>query len=240
MAGGDVTLRAVFVDLFGTLMDPESDRMAHRAMVRSMAERFGLEGEELELTASFEAAREGYFARPEGWTAREVIIEATAGWVATHGGRVDGGDEAWLREVYLSTHLQQLRLYPDAEGFLQGLAHMPFHRGLISDIDVEFLGLVRKALNLDEFLQSYTCSEEVQATKPSPKPFLAALAKVGCRPEEAIHIGDLPHKDVAGARAVGMRTMLRRGTVDEGEADYVVDDLTQALPILQALLEEGG
>lgn len=232
-------MKAIFVDLYGTLMDPESDRAAHRAMVEALAARFHL-GDGLDcLSEELEAARDRYFRSPRGfWTGREVIEDATVEFLRGHGVEASAEDLRWWTGLYLRTHREHLRLYPDARAFLEGLRSLPLHRGLISDIDLDFLPLVRETLGLDRYLQSYTSSEEVEATKPDPKLFRAALAKAGVEGPEAIHVGDLPHKDVVGARGVGMRTILRRrpGVAPEG-ADHVVADLRQALPIVLAYME---
>jgi glycerol 3-phosphatase-2 len=59
--------------------------------------------------------------------------------------------------------------------------------------------------------------------KPEPPLFRIALARLGCRPQEAAMVGDSVTSDVAGGRAVGMRTVLYApdgGAVDA--ADVVV------------------
>jgi 4-nitrophenyl phosphatase len=44
--------------------------------------------------------------------------------------------------------------------------------------------------------------------KPEPPLFRIALARLGCRPHEAAMVGDSVTSDVAGGRAIGMRTVL--------------------------------
>lgn len=51
---------------------------------------------------------------------------------------------------------------------------------------------------------AYIDSVDVGCTKPDPKIFQAALTALGCEPKDAIFIGDSPHRDMAGARAIGM------------------------------------
>ena len=46
------------------------------------------------------------------------------------------------------------------------------------------------------------------AVKPDPRLFDAALEAAGCGPEEALHVGDSPEHDLAGARAAGVRAVL--------------------------------
>ncbi len=83
-------------------------------------------------------------------------------------------------------------------------------------------------------------SDEVGVPKPDPRIFARALAGLGTRPAETVHVGDLRFTDVAGARAAGLVSVRYRGIRDdpgEGpEADYVIDHLDQ----LPGLLGLGG
>jgi putative hydrolase of the HAD superfamily len=49
--------------------------------------------------------------------------------------------------------------------------------------------------------------------KPDPRIFRRALERLGAEPSEALHVGDSPEHDLAGARAVGIAALLvdRRG-----------------------------
>jgi len=53
--------------------------------------------------------------------------------------------------------------------------------------------------------------------KPDPAIFAPALELAGCRPDEALHVGDTAEEDVAGARAAGIRSLLidREGGVGD-------------------------
>jgi putative hydrolase of the HAD superfamily len=44
--------------------------------------------------------------------------------------------------------------------------------------------------------------------KPDPRIFRRALARLGARAERTLHVGDLYHVDVAGARAAGLHAVL--------------------------------
>jgi FMN phosphatase YigB (HAD superfamily) len=51
---------------------------------------------------------------------------------------------------------------------------------------------------------------------------------LGAEPGEAVHIGDLRRTDIAGAQALGMRSVRYRGLADDPnpgpEADFVTGD----------------
>jgi putative hydrolase of the HAD superfamily len=51
-------------------------------------------------------------------------------------------------------------------------------------------------------------SHEEGVEKPDPRLFQIALARSGARCETTVHVGDLYHVDVAGARAAGLRAVL--------------------------------
>lgn len=65
-------------------------------------------------------------------------------------------------------------------------------------------------------------SGETGVTKPHAQMFHLALAGLGVQPQECLHIGDLQHTDIAGAKAVGMQTAWIRRPVYAGkeQQDY--------------------
>ncbi|SFB71457.1 putative hydrolase of the HAD superfamily [Halobiforma haloterrestris] len=67
--------------------------------------------------------------------------------------------------------------------------------------------------------------------KPNAEPFERALAGVGATPEGAIHVGDSPHADVAGANAMGIDSAL----LDVGRDRPSDHRPTYELPSLEAL-----
>jgi putative hydrolase of the HAD superfamily len=60
-------------------------------------------------------------------------------------------------------------------------------------------------------------SGEVGKTKPHPQMFQLALDGLGVDPQACLHIGDLQRTDIAGAKAIGMRTAWIRRPVYAGE-----------------------
>lgn len=60
---------------------------------------------------------------------------------------------------------------------------------------------------LDALTHGWVVSEAVGHKKPSPEIFHAAAAAVGARLDGAWVIGDSPHADIAGAVAIGVRSV---------------------------------
>ena len=85
---------------------------------------------------------------------------------------------------------------------LQGLT-----LGLISNINRDG-GELAESLGLTPYLDFTVTSAEVGVEKPHPPIFLAALAKAGVEPGEALHVGDQLTSDVEGARGSGINPVL--------------------------------
>ena len=62
-----------------------------------------------------------------------------------------------------------------------------------------------RCCDLDQYVDALVVSEETGMSKPDPRIFQIALERLGCRPEEAVMIGDSWSADVIGAIAAGIR-----------------------------------
>ncbi|QLF92993.1 HAD-IA family hydrolase [Pseudomonas sp. ABC1] len=62
-------------------------------------------------------------------------------------------------------------------------------------------------LGLGDYFSFTLCAEEFGVGKPDPHPFREALRRAGVEAHQAVHIGDDPSNDIAGAQAVGMRAI---------------------------------
>ena len=82
-------------------------------------------------------------------------------------------------------------------------------------------------------------TSEMQRMKPHPEVFHEALAAVGVDdPARAVFVGDRPLDDIAGAKGVGMRAVLRRhpyapASPDDPEPDAAIDDLAELAPLIE-------
>jgi HAD superfamily hydrolase (TIGR01549 family) len=89
---------------------------------------------------------------------------------------------------------------------------------------------------LAQYLEVLCFSDEVGVPKPGHEIFAKALANLGVRPPEAIHVGDLKRTDIAGAHHMGMHAIRFRGVHDDKtdatEAKLVIDRHEQILEVL--------
>ena len=97
--------------------------------------------------------------------------------------------------------------YPEVAGVLRELRGLGHALVVVSNWDCSLPGWLEGA-GLRDLLGEVVSSAAVGAAKPDPAIFTAALERTGARPEDAVHVGDSLEKDVAGARAAGIRPVL--------------------------------
>lgn len=144
-------------------------------------------------------------------------------------------------------------------GMLASLARTPAHHlGVLDALRARVrLGLcsnwswtpaalaILESSGLRERLDGVAISHDVGVRKPRPEIFAAALAALGVPAAEALHVGDDLAADVAGAAALGIRTVwitrrvrdtaAARARVPEARPDWVIADLAE----LAAILDHG-
>jgi putative hydrolase of the HAD superfamily len=98
---------------------------------------------------------------------------------------------------------------------------------VVSNWDVS-LGDVLARVGLMSLLHGVVTSAGAGARKPSEAIFARALEIAGVAPDRAVHVGDTPAEDVAGARAAGIAPILIRRDGSPGPA---------GVPTIASLLE---
>ena len=119
-----------------------------------------------------------------------------------------------------------------------------YRLGLISDTGLSPGRVLRALLRRDGLLTRFahlTFSDEFGRSKPHPDVFLAALDRLGALPRQAVHVGDLLHTDVVGARGVGMYTVRYIGVRDDRDVAYPdADAVIQNYAELPSVLDRIG
>lgn len=124
------------------------------------------------------------------------------------------GDESF--EVFLHAR-HQVELFADVLPTLEQLGKH-YTLGVVTNgnADVRRLGL----MNHFKFA---LCAEDLGIGKPDPAPFLEALRLGGAQASGAVHVGDHPTDDVAGAQRAGMRAIWYNPQRKPWEAEHKPD-----------------
>lgn len=196
-------------------------------------------------------------AREEEITARLVQVEAefwattsshqrsaTLGELLATAARELGLDvaEALLEEAalrHLDAWTPHIRHDPDAAGALSALRDQGLRIGMLSNTHwprafhehfLERDGLV-------DLIDARLYTSEMPFQKPHPSAFLTAAEALGVDPERAVFVGDRPWDDISGAKAAGMRTVLRPNPVAPDIAGIEPDARIARLPELVDLVK---
>ncbi len=117
-----------------------------------------------------------------------------------------------------------------------------YKMAIVSDSGItpgRFVRQVLRELEILGYFESTVFSDEVGFCKPNRVMFERALGELGVGPREAVHVGDLLHTDVAGAKAMGMKAVWvreRETTVNyPWKPDYEITVLSQLPPILEEI-----
>lgn len=254
-------IRAIAFDLFDTLVDQNHDRLrpieidgrrygATTPEIHARArEAFGVE---LDLPAFADRMREVDRAlRPD--TIDQGIELSTLDRFTALGTHLGVADvlafAAALTDIHMGTLEAACTVPSHHELILTSLAY-DYRMALCSNFShAETARSILRASGLDRHLSAVLISEEVGLRKPRREIFEAVVEAMGCAPDEILHVGDNLQADVAGAAAVGMRTVWLTRRIADPEAalaahsgprpDFALEDLMD-LPVLAARLAKSG
>ncbi|WP_435180111.1 HAD family hydrolase [Halorussus sp. AFM4] len=229
--------RAVFWDIGGVVLDPDSVREAHEQFVRRVvaeqAPETAVEAE-IELADAVETWRTAvgeYFRARDGTefrsarTAYHRAVEAVVG---------EPIPEAEWRPLFEDATAGTLRPEPGAVETVERLAETDRHVGVVSDVDTEEGLRILSEFGVRDRFDSITTSEMVGRTKPDAAMFETALEEAGLSSDaaaEAVMIGDRYDHDMAGAKEVGLTTVAY-GAAAGPAVDYRVEDLREVLDVV--------
>lgn len=113
-------------------------------------------------------------------------------------------------QTYVRAKELFLQPYPGVRRTLVELVRRGLRLGVVTDAP-RLKGWMRlQHLGLAEFFDVVVAFDDTSQRKPDPAPFRAAIDVLGLKPLEVLFVGDWPERDVAGAKAVGLRTCFAR------------------------------
>jgi len=227
-------IKAIVFDLDNTLVD--FMRMKEQSVISAVEAMI-----DAGLTMSKGEAIDKIFEvyRREGIEDQKVFDKFLAEYVGDIAYRIlAAGIVAYRRAKEAS-----LVLYPHVQYTLMELLKRGLRLAVVSDAP-RLQAWTRLAhFGLHHFFEVVVTYDDSNERKPSPKPFLITLERLGVEPGESIMVGDWAERDITGAAKIGMITVFARygdtfGTVNSG-ADYDIDDIIELLRIVDELNSTG-
>lgn len=224
--------KVVFFDYGGTLayMDP-----APEAVWLRLLEELGFRPHPEAFQSAFQEAKEivgrlnlyEYHRRMrEYWRHFDGIVFEKLGIADPNGTLAAAIDSGFERRDWY-------HLYRDVPETLETLRAKRYRLGIISNNVDELLNRLRQ-FELMHYFDTVTYSQEARADKPDPAIFELALERVGCGPEEAVHVGDSYEADILGARRAGVTPVLVDRDQRFGEADCLrINDLREVMQVVE-------
>lgn len=89
------------------------------------------------------------------------------------------------------------------------------------------------AMKIDHFFDVIITFDDTKKLKPHKKPFVIALKRLKLKPEQCLMVGDMPEKDIKGAKKLGIKTCFAKyaSMYKKSKADYEIDDISELLKI---------
>jgi len=228
------SLRAVTFDCWNTLLYEASWEVAHGLRVDAILHAARSVGRELareDAARAFDAAWERHMELWESGVASGAT--EVAHWALAELELKPHGEAlpVLVHDFEEASHSGRVLAVDGAHALVEALAGRGLRLGLVCDTGLTPGRVVRRHLDAHGLLAplgSTIFSDEWSLPKPHAEVFEAVLSELGVEAAQALHVGDLKRTDVAGARAVGMRTVRLRARGDDPsahpEADHVVDD----------------
>ncbi len=183
-------IRWVFFDLGYTLINEDGAAFGRLQQVCDALGELGVDTEVAKLVKSLEEASAHYDPSPFVSVLKQLIPDPKHQDFVRKSGR-------YPKELE--------KPYPDAEPLLVSLAGK-YQLGVIAN-QPDGTEARLKDYGLLSFFSVCISSTELGIAKPDPEIFRVALSKAGCRPEEAVMIGDRIDNDIKPAKALGMQTV---------------------------------
>ena len=142
----------------------------------------------------------------------------------------------FLAEMSRGISRRRLRLYPYVREVLDSLRDR-FALALVTDAQSAYARGELHKVGLLDYFDTVIVSGDYGYRKPDPRLFRHALDAMGVAAEHALYVGNDMHRDIYGAREVGMKTVMfdsDQGTKEHLDCvpDFCITDHRELLEIL--------
>ena len=135
-----------------------------------------------------------------------------------------------------------LKPYPGAKGLLIFLKDRGYKLAILSDAPKLEAYLRLCAIGLDDFFDVILTKSDTKSVKPHIRGFIMTAKRLGISPKDCIMVGDMPSRDIEGAKRLGMKTVFakygHRNGEDGSKADYQAKSIKDIERIINAMERE--
>ncbi len=237
-------IKAVTFDFWNTIARAPAGLMSEarrQAILDACAEC----GVELEAELLAESLGEATRAYERSWSVGEHFHPREGAEIMVRSLGLEGAAGERAAEAFLTVARDApVELSAEIRPSLEALRARGIRLGIVCDAGFSGGEILRELLEREgllAFFSGWAFSDEVGHYKPAPQIFEAALDSLGTGPGEAVHVGDLRRTDIAGASALGMRTVRYRALHDDPpaggvEADFVLDSHAELPGLLDRIV----
>ena len=233
--------KAVLFDFGGTLYDYQRLAPGDLESLVTLARWCGIDADPAEIGRaqrdSMRRVFRDYLQKPF-YLHRDLFRDAVSGMVESFGVAPNGDALERYRTLQWELHRRDFVLRDGVVETLTELRRRGLHVGIVSNIDDDQLRHLIDFAGLEHHFDSLLSSEQAHSCKPHPAIFSEAVRRAGCRPSEALFVGDTLAADVAGANRSGLRSVLlwhrddREPPDAEPKPHHVIREIPQVLDLL--------
>ncbi len=132
-------------------------------------------------------------------------------------------------------------LIPGAREAIESLS-LRYRLGIISDVGFSPGRVLKRVLRQADLIgafESLVFSDEAGFSKPHPEVFRQTARTLACEPGEMVHVGDLEHTDIVGAKRAGYRAIRFTGVTQMSEEETTMADrVTASMNTVPAIISE--
>lgn len=141
--------------------------------------------------------------------------------------------------------IEMLELRNECHSTLDQLLSDNLYLGVVSNSDIHQLDQLIDKNKLRRYFDDILSSEAARSCKPDTKIFSQAIETSELQPQELIFVGDSVEQDIAGAKPLGMTTVLIRdndvvtpletGSSSVARSDYRINHLDELVPLVRKI-----
>ncbi|MBD3164196.1 TIGR02253 family HAD-type hydrolase [Candidatus Woesearchaeota archaeon] len=220
-------IKAVIFDLDNTLIDfMKMKRMTIEAAASAMIDA-GLSHKKEGIIKSLFRMYDKY-----GWEDQTIFQR----YLKEKEGKVNYRILANGINAYRRVRTGFLEAYPHVIDTLLKLSQKGIKLAIVTDAPRLKAWIRLTAMKIDPFFDIVIAFEDTKKRKPARKPFEIALARLKLKPEQCLMVGDMPEKDIKGAKNIGIKTCFARygneSAASSRISDFEIRDISELLSVI--------